>query len=253
MSSTFPKVNEAKDITVEITPERIERGKYLANNLCVCMDCHTTSNWSKFAGPPDWEELGAGGEVFNEDMNFPGKFISKNITPFALDDWTDGEILRVITVGVNKDGHALFPVMPWPNYVNMAEEDVYSLIAYLRSLKPIERENEESSDSFPMSIILKTMPKDVELTAEIPARSDKVSYGKYLVNAASCGDCHTKSELGEVVGEPFAGGFEFKLYEGVLRSANITPDVEHGIGSWSEQMFVDKFKSYDPTYMIQSQ
>lgn len=80
------------------------------------------------------ETLGAGGEKFDRTMNFPGEFYSKNITPFALKKWTDGGIYRAITSGVSKDGHPFFPVMPYPNYNQMATEDVYSLIAYLRSL-----------------------------------------------------------------------------------------------------------------------
>lgn len=52
----------------------------------------------------DENAQGAGGEIFDQNMGFPGKFISPNITPYALREWTDGEIFRAITSGVNKDG-----------------------------------------------------------------------------------------------------------------------------------------------------
>jgi mono/diheme cytochrome c family protein len=253
----FPQVAKASEISVEITAERIDRGRYLANHVCACMDCHTKRDFSMYAAPPKWDELGSGGEVFDEKMNFPGYFTSKNLTPHGLDDWTDGEILRAITTGVNKDGKVLFPVMPWPKYAQMAEEDLFSIIAYLRSLDPIVKENTESRASFPMNIVMKTMPKDVEIRKDRPDPQDKIAYGEYLVNAAACGECHTKQVKGKVVGKDFAGGFEFKFPQGTLRSANITPDSETGIGEWSEEMFLDKFRSYRPdvfdTYPVESE
>jgi hypothetical protein len=47
-------------------------------------------------------------------------------------------------------------------------------------------------------------------------------------------------------GMAFAGGFEFPLPGGgVVRAANITPDADTGIGTWSEQQFIDKFKAFE--------
>jgi mono/diheme cytochrome c family protein len=76
-------------------------------------------------------------------------------------------------------------------------------------------------------------------------RPDSVAYGRYLVTAASCGDCHTMMEKGTPVeGMAFAGGMEFHLPAGVVRTANITPDEETGIGSWPREMFIARFKEY---------
>ena len=44
----FPKVSEAQQMTVEITDERVERGKYLANHVTVCMDCHAQRDWTRY-------------------------------------------------------------------------------------------------------------------------------------------------------------------------------------------------------------
>ena len=124
--ATKPDVGPPEDITIEQTPERVERGKYLANHVMLCMDCHTERDFGVFAGPIIPETMGSGGEVFNQEMGFPGRFISQNITPAGIGDWTDGEIYRAITCGVTKDGRALFPVMPWPNYAKMDPEDIKS-------------------------------------------------------------------------------------------------------------------------------
>ena len=81
-----------------------------------------------------------------------------------------------------------------------------------------------------------------------PDPSNPVKHGEYLVTAAVCGECHTP--MGDR-GQPdekkrFAGGLEFELPTGgVVRSTNITPALETGIGSWSEEAFVARFKAYD--------
>ncbi len=71
------------------------------------MDCHSTRDWSRFAGPMLPDSVGGGGEVFDQSMGFPGKFIAKNITPYALGNWTDGEVYHAITTGVNKAGKSI--------------------------------------------------------------------------------------------------------------------------------------------------
>src|SRR5688572_18864680 len=77
----LPDTGPPPEMTIERTPERIERGKYLANSVTICMDCHSTRDWSRFAGPMLPDSLGGGGEVFDQNMGFPGKFVAANITP----------------------------------------------------------------------------------------------------------------------------------------------------------------------------
>lgn len=249
ISTMLPNVGPAPDMEVEITQERVDRGEYLANHVMLCMDCHAIRDFSLFAGPPILGTMGAGGERFDQSMNFPGVFISPNITPHNLGDWTDGEIFRLITTGVTKDGSSIFPVMPYPNYGELDPEDIKSVIAYLRTLDPIESEPQASKPDFPFNIILNTIPKEANLQP-MPDPSDQIAYGSYLVKAAACGDCHTKAVQGKVVGEPFAGGFEFAYPDGRLnRSSNITPHIT-GLGSWTKQEFVNRFKMYaDSAYV----
>lgn len=250
ITQALPGIPAPADLHVDVTPERLQRGEYLANHVTACMDCHSTRDWSKLSGPLVPGTLGKGGEVFDQSMNFPGRFISRNITPFNLGTWSDGEIYRAITSGVSKDGHPFFPVMPYPYYNKLATEDVYSIIAYLRSLSSIESTPEASKADFPMNIIMHTIPQAAQ-PMPLPRLTD-ADYGAYLVNAAGCRECHTKMEKGKAVGEPFAGGFEFKFPNGaVLRSANITPDAQYGIGDWDRETFIHKFKQFaDSSYTL---
>ncbi|MBD3615106.1 MAG: cytochrome c [Gracilimonas sp.] len=250
ISTALPNVSPAPDIQIERTAERIEKGKHLANTVMACMHCHTPQEKTKFAHPIKADMLGAGGVLFGvEKEGLPGDYFSPNLTPYNLGDWTDGEILRAITSGVSKDGRALFPIMPYPNYAKMNKEDLYSIIAYLRTLESIESETPEPKSYFPMNFIINTIPQKAELTTNAPDTTDPVSWGKYLVNAASCMDCHTPKEKGaDIPGMELAGGFEFGLEDGsIVRTANITPDLNTGIGSWTERAFINRFKFYADT------
>lgn len=240
----LPDVAAAPDIKVALTPERIHRGEYLANHVMACMDCHSTRDWTRFSGPLTPGTLGKGGEYFGPEMGFPGRFYSQNLTPAKLADWTDGEIFRAITNGVNKDGKALFPVMPYRNYGQLDKEDILDIIAYLRSLPTIENEVPQSTADFPMSLIINTIPVKSSFVRK-PAKKNVVQYGRYLVTAAACMDCHSPLNKTKVISEKaFSGGREFELPGGTVRSANITPDAATGIGNWTEDAFVSKFKAY---------
>lgn len=248
----LPNVGESPSIKIESTPERLKRGEYLANAVCVCMDCHSQRDWTKFSGPPVNGTFGQGGEVFNQDFGFPGSFISKNITPAGIGNWTDGEILRTITTGVNKNGKALFPIMPYMHYGQMDQEDLYSIIVYIRSLKPIEHANQESVPDFPMNFIINTIPTKQEMQKR-PSVDDRLAYGKYMWNASGCTECHTKQEKGkQIPGMEMAGGFEFNMGPmGKAYSSNLTPDEETGIGTWTEENFLARFRIYkDSGYVI---
>lgn len=231
-----------EEIKVELTPERIERGKYLANNVARCIDCHSKRDWSKFSGPVISGTEGQGGEIFDKQTGFPGTYIAPNITPFNLKDWSDGEIMRAIAEGVSKDGRPMFPVMPYPIYGKMDKEDIFSIIAYLRTLPSIEKNNETSTSNFPMNIIIHTIPQKAEFSTK---PTDKVSYGKYLANFAMCAECHTQAQRGQIMQDKlFGGGRVFKTEFGTLVTPNISPDKDTGIGSWNEELFVQHFKVF---------
>ena len=238
----LPNVGAAPVMKIEATPERVARGEYLANHVTICIDCHSKRDWTRFSGPLTDNTYGQGGEIFNQAFGFPGAFYARNITPEGISRYTDGELFRVITTGVNKEGKAMFPVMPYPNYGRMDEEDIKSIITYIRTLTPIKNNVPPSVPDFPMSIIINTIPKKASFT-KMPAKTDVVNYGGYMVNAAACKECHTKFEKGQLVaGTEFGGGREFPFPDGsFVRSGNITPDATTGIGKWTEETFVNLF------------
>jgi len=241
----LPDVGPPPKMTIKATPQRLERGRYLANNVTVCIDCHGTRDWSLYAGPMLPKDVGAGGEVFDQNMGFPGVFRAPNITPGKIKGWTDGELFRAITSGVNKEGKALFPLMAAHRFGQMDREDINSIITYIRSLPASNKVIAASEPDFPVNFLINTMPKKPAFTT-IPKETDVVRYGGYIVNAAGCIDCHSKREKGDIVaGTEFGGGMEFKFPNGsITRSVNITSDNETGIGSWTKETFVQRFQSY---------
>ncbi len=251
VKTALPNVGDASDLKVEATAERIERGRYLAHSVTVCLDCHSTRDWSKFSGPITPGTLGKGGDRFDESVGFPGVYFAKNITPFGISRYTDGELYRVITTGVNKDGKAIFPVMPYPYYGKLDDEDVYSIIAFVRTLEPVESQVPESASNFPMNFILNTIPQKGN-PIKRPDPSDQLAYGAYMVNASGCIECHTQVDKGQIIKElAFSGGREFGFPDkSIVRSVNITPDEETGIGKMTSNEFIQRFKAYaDSSYV----
>ena len=96
-----------------------------------------------------------------------------------------------------------------------------------------------------MNIIMRTFPKPAEPIKRPPA-SDILAYGKYMTTISACTGCHTPENKGTKIEELYmAGGFEFQMPAGTIRSSNITPHKNTGIGTWSEREFVERFKRYD--------
>ena len=67
-----------------------------------------------------------------------------------------------------------------------------------------------------------------------------------VTTVAGCAECHTQQEHGKhKPGMEFAGGWTFPLPGGGhITSANITPEPETGIGAWTRDEFVAKFKAF---------
>jgi mono/diheme cytochrome c family protein len=240
----FPKVPPPTAFTIDATPERLARGKYLNDHVVGCTTCHTKRDWTKFSGPIMQDQMGRGGDAFA--LGPAGTLYAKNITPAAIGSWSDGELLRAVTQGVSKDGTPLFPLMPYPHFGEMSEDDVHAVLAYIRSLKAIEGTVPPRELNFPLNLIVRTIPK-ANTFGRRPSPEDKVAYGKYMTDAALCSDCHTPiDEQGAPLpGMDFAGGMEILETGYRVRAANITPDSNTGIGSWTEQQFIDKFKGFE--------
>jgi len=240
----FPKVPPPAVVTLEPTPERLARGKYLSDHVVGCTVCHSDRDWTKFSGPVKPGTEGKGGQEFL--LGGAGAVYAKNITPAAIGSWSDGELQRAVTTGVSKDGTPLFPLMPYPHFGAMAADDMHAVLSYIRSWQAIDHQPPARTLNFPMNLIVRTIPTAATPQPR-PSPTDQVAYGKYMVNASLCGDCHTPiDDRGQPLpGRNFAGGMEFLETGYRVRSANITPDADTGIGSWTEQQFIDKFKAFE--------
>jgi mono/diheme cytochrome c family protein len=243
----YPDVPPAENVTIERTPERVARGEYLVRHVTMCVDCHSVRDETTYAMPVKPGTEGAGGEFFGDESGMA--VYSRNITPAAIGSWTDGELMRAVTTGVTAKGEPLFPIMPYPRYASLDRSDLEAIVAYIRSLKPVTSEVPARKLPFPLPLVVRTMPAAAQPQTR-PAPGNKWAYGKYLVNAAVCGECHSPTDdQGQVLpGREFSGGREFPLPGGgVTRAANITPEANTGIGSWTEDEFVQKFKGFAGT------
>ena len=187
-----------------------------------------------------------------------GTLYSSNITPdtaTGIGGWTDDEIAHAITQGIRKNGDTLFPIMPYYEYNKMSKDDVYSIIAYLRTLKPIVNKIPERKLRTPAGAEREEFMLAVKNDAGVSGDST-IEKGKYLVTAAACISCHTpKTEEDRFIKDQYFSGGDMmgKKFGFIVYSSNITPDSVTGLGRWTEQAFVDKFKSYqDPSAYTQN-
>ena len=109
----------------------------------------------------------------------------------------------------------------------------------------MKNEVPDSKSDFPMNFIINLIPKKAN-PQKLPPKENKLVYGAYLTNAAGCIECHTQVDKGQIIKEKaFGGGREFPLLDGsIVRTANITPDKNSGIGNWTEEVFISRFKFY---------
>jgi len=113
------------------------RGEYLAR-IMDCTGCHTPG---ALAGQPDFDRYLAGSDIGFEIPGV-GVFYPPNLTSDpvnGLGGWSEEEIIDAVRSGVRPDGRELVPVMPWPSYVALNDEDAKALAAFLKSLPAIAR------------------------------------------------------------------------------------------------------------------
>ena len=217
-----------------MTAERVERGRYLFENLADCDGCHSERV----------RAVRGKGAALLPEQGVPGTIVASNITPdpdTGLGRWTDGEKIRAIRDGIGRNGRTLFPVMPYINYRRMSDEDVESLVAFMNTLAPVRNTLPPSRVNPIVKAYVRSWPQPAG-SVPAPGRSDPVRYGEYLATMASCVNCHSPMVRGRPVrAKLFAGGRFFGSGSDRVCSPNITPDVETGIGAWSEQDFVNRF------------
>ncbi len=245
-----PDARAVTNRTFERTDARLARGQYLVENVASCFHCHSEHDVSDPAMPVKAGMKGAGWAMPIPEL---GKVVAPNITPdneTGIGTWTDDEIARAIQEGVNKQGKPLFPIMPYMNFRNFDDEDLASIVVYLRSIPAVSHKRERSELITPLNILVNTMPKP--LPAHEPrtaaARTTPAARGEYLVRTvAGCQDCHTPAdERGQFLpGMDFGGGGLFHDPADTSKtvvSLNITP-APSGIAHYDESLFLQTIKT----------
>jgi mono/diheme cytochrome c family protein len=192
--------------------------------------CHT----------PDAGPVGSGGREIKTPF---GTFYAPNITAdkdTGVGDWSDEELIAAIREGNARAG-VESPVMPYYQYAGMADADVEDLVAYLRTLAPVRRENSVSAVTIPMPRVAYRLWRlffAPRVARPANAPSEPVARGRYLAqNVAVCTDCHTpRTRVGGPNPDLYLAGTDCGPDGESV--PNITPDPKTGIGDWSEAQIV---------------
>jgi len=215
------------------------RGAYLlAAGGCVA--CHTDK---KGKGPAL-----AGGRALKTPF---GVFFSPNITPdkaTGIGGWSDADFVRALREGVRPDGGHYFPSFPYPSYTAMSDDDMLDLKAHLFTLPPVAQPNKphDLSPPFawrPLVWFWKTLYFTPGAYRPDPAKGDQWNRGAYVVRALGhCGECHTpRDALGGRKPDMELAGTATGPEGGVI--PNITPDVDTGIGRWTDTDILNVLES----------
>jgi cytochrome c2 len=228
------------NLVVEPTPERVERGQKMASALCI--ECHMGED-GKLSGK----------KLLDVPTEF-GEIYSRNITQhpeIGIGNWSDGELYYLLRTGIKKDGQYIPPYMV--KFPNAADQDLYDIIAWLRSdklaLQPSEKEAPETKTSLLTKFLCRVAFKPLPLPNKVivrPDTNDLLGLGSYLVNDIyHCADCHsadfkTNNEMNPSLSVGYLGGGNplLNLKGEVIKSSNITFD-ETGLAAYS----LDDFKT----------
>jgi mono/diheme cytochrome c family protein len=219
----WPNVRPLTDRTFERTPERRERGRYLVEGLLQCVVCHSERDWSKPGAPPV-PGREAAGVVWSERGE--RRLVAPNLTPdveTGAGRWTDDMLARAIREGVSHDGRPLHQQMWYGSFRALHDEDLASVIVYLRSLPPVR--NPLPPTRLPDAELLRLGAQLKPLTSPVPppAGGSAVDRGRYLLAVADCAGCHTSWHTKRMPGL-YGGGNDVRREGRGAFSANLTPD-----------------------------
>jgi hypothetical protein len=208
--------------------------------VAICFHCHSERDWvNSPGGLPASGRLG-GGRVLQPGfrLTFP------NITPdreTGAGTWSDYDFYRALTQGIGHDGRVLYIEMPYLQLSKLSDEDLASIIVYVRSLPPLR--NALPKSEIPKTVLDRMKPLPPRPRNFAPDLSTPQTRGAYLVAAAACAYCHTPRRNDEdLPGMAFAGGIPFQGAWGDVASANLTPDPS-GIPYYDERMFLEVMRT----------
>jgi len=224
-----------KDFKYERTDARKERGKYLTESVMQCFACHSERDWSKPGGPVIESKKGGGAVIYDSDSY---RMVAPNISPdeeTGAGKWTDDMFARAIREGIGHDGRALGGNMWYWSFRNLSDEDLASVIVYLRTIPPVKNKLPKRKISQELQKLIIKEPMPLYKPVLSPDLTNEIERGKYLVKIADCDGCHSAWEA------PFnpgllGGGNFIQNYDSAF-SSNITFDIS-GI-SYDENVFID--------------
>lgn len=230
---------------VASTPERVARGSYIVNQAASCGACHTPRAGNDILGSERTDAFLAGGSVITE-AELGATLAIPNITPdveTGVGGWSDDELMRAIRDGIHRDGHLLIPMMPFTSYQHMSDEDVRSVIAFLRSIPAVKNKVDRSVNDLPFmaSFLLNRgvahhrPAKDVSAPPPPSRGGEQIKYGEYVARLGHCWECHSdKSGRGPDEDWMFGGGQALSPNNiGKIYIRNLTPDPETGLGKYT--------------------
>jgi mono/diheme cytochrome c family protein len=218
LQRTFPLPPSA-DLAVSVVDADIARGEHLVRSVGSCGECHA-------------DDLG--GKIFM-DAGPVGLGVGTNLTAGAGGvgaTFTDEDWVLAIRHGLRRDGRSLF-IMPSDAFAHLTDADLAAMIAYLRSVPPIDRQLPPSQLRFLGRTLFALGKMPVLIAQSMPQLDDRVEvtpgptaeYGAYLAQVGGCTSCHAPDlSGGKEIGPP-----------GSPLSSNLTPA---GIGGWTQPDFV---------------
>ena len=236
----------ASEFHAEPSAQRLARGKYLVENTAHCFLCHGQPDFGTGLGQPKPGTEGAG-EVLkdadNDDKLYPDGIVIPNITPdkeTGAGTWKDWQFERAIRHGIGHDGRKLIDMMPYAYFRSMTDEDVASVIVYIRSLPAVRHPLPKMRLGYEVQT---AMRPEME-PALPPDASDQIRHGWYLVRAAHCNACHSPyDEQGSPRAEKmFGGGLHLKGDWGDVVTPNITCDPS-GISHYDVDTFIKTIRT----------
>jgi mono/diheme cytochrome c family protein len=217
-----PRHRPLTDVRFESSAARVERGAYLTEHLLQCFICHSERDWSQPGAPPIPARKGAGA-VLNESAE--RRIVAPNITPdpeTGAGTWTDDMLARAIREGIGHDGRALYWGMWYQSFANLSDEDLASVVVYLRTIPPVR--NALPATRLPADELAENAANPKPITAPVagPPPGDRLARGRYLIKLADCEGCHTSWYSSRMPGL-LAGGNLITRGARTAFSTNITP------------------------------
>ncbi|MEZ4737912.1 MAG: hypothetical protein R2818_00770 [Flavobacteriales bacterium] len=195
--------------------------------------------------------MGKGREVRSHD-ELPGEFYSKNITPFALANWSDGEVYRAIANGVSKGWSSVLssdtPMATTTSWHRRMYSEEWSHHCD-HWINPKTKPYPASDIDFPLSVIMRTFHQPAH-PMERPAMTDRAT-GNTLRMQRPASECHTNMVKGEKVGETLAGGFSSSSPTARSYALRTSHRAMTGSDVGRENSFIQRFKQYtDSSYVV---